>query len=210
MLEYKISHISKGNKRPCIKMNPQYITIHSTANPYSTAQNERDWLVNPKNDRQASWHICVDEKEAIEAIPLDEVAWHAGDGRGDGNMKSIAVEICESGNREVTVANAIKLVAAMLQKYNWGIDKLRRHYDWSKKNCPRIFAADNWIGWELFKWEVARELGNKVKISLHGKEMFIDGEIKNGVTMVPIRFIERLGYKVDWDDEEQKININYK
>lgn len=202
MLEYKISHISKGNKRPCIKMNPQYITIHSTANPYSTAQNERDWLANPKNTRQASWHIAVDENEAIEAIPLNEVAWHAGDGRGDGNMKSIAVEICESGNRERTVQNAGELVSKLLKQREWGVDRLRRHYDWSKKNCPRIFEANKWAGWKQFIEAVENELSsNKVKVRIKGKVYYMNGFLKDGRNLVPIREVaEALGHKVDWVD----------
>jgi N-acetylmuramoyl-L-alanine amidase len=87
-VKYIIDHIPRTtphNRRPGQVMTPQYITIHSTGNPSSTARNERGWLTNPSNTRTASWHICVDEKEAVEAIPLNEVAWHAGDGNGQGN-----------------------------------------------------------------------------------------------------------------------------
>ena len=98
-------------------MSPQYITIHSTGNPKSTAMNERAWLTNPNNNVTASWHICVDEKEAVEAIPLNEVAWHAGDGgSGTGNRRSISIEICESGDRAKTLENAIKLTANLQQQ----------------------------------------------------------------------------------------------
>ena len=43
-MNYKINHIliSKG-KRPGIKLTPTSITIHSTANPSSTALNELKW-----------------------------------------------------------------------------------------------------------------------------------------------------------------------
>ena len=156
---YTISHIPKSaphNRRPGITMTPEYITIHSTGNPTSTAQNERGWLTNPANDRQASWHIVIDEKEAIEAMPLNEVAWHAGNATG--NRTSIGIEICESGNRQKTLANAVKLVAKMLKERGWGINKLRRHYDWSRKICPRIMADSNWAGWEQFKKDVQKEL----------------------------------------------------
>jgi len=137
-------------------MKPQFLTIHSTGNPKSTARNERGWLTNPANDRIASWHIAVDEKEAVEAIPLDEVAYHAGSKTG--NNSSIGIEICESGNREKTLAHAAEVAASTLKKYGWGVDRLRRHYDWSKKNCPRILSANNWAGWEQFKKQVQEEL----------------------------------------------------
>ena len=160
-MNYIIDHIPRNtphNRRPGLSMVPQYITIHSTGNPSSTARNERGWLTNPSNTRTASWHIVVDEKEAIEAIPLNEVAWHAGDGNGQGNRASIGIEICESGNREKTLRNTVQLVAKLLKERGWGVDRLRRHFDWSGKICPRILQPNNWAGWERFKQEVAKEL----------------------------------------------------
>jgi len=161
-VNYIIDHIPRStphNRRPGQVMTPQYITIHSTGNPSSTARNERGWLTNPSNTRTASWHIVVDEKEAIEAIPLNEVAWHAGDGgSGTGNRKSIGIEICESGDRQRTLQNAVKLVSKLLKERGWGVDRLRRHFDWSGKICPRIMQQNNWAGWEQFKKDVAREL----------------------------------------------------
>jgi N-acetylmuramoyl-L-alanine amidase len=156
-MNYRQDHIPKSaNRRPGRAMKPQYLTIHSTGNPSSTARNERGWLTNPSNNRTASWHIVVDEREAIEAIPLTEVAYHAGTAAG--NSTSIGLEICESGNREKTLAHAAEVAASILKKYGWGVDRLRRHYDWSKKNCPRILSANNWAGWEQFKKQVQEEL----------------------------------------------------
>ena len=155
-MEYRVDHISKGKIRPGKKLNLQYITIHSTGNPTSTALNERGWLTNPTNTRIASWHIAVDEKMAVEAIPLDEIAYHAGN--REGNNKSIGVEICESGDRVKTLKNAAELTAKLLHEKNWGIDRLKRHYDWSGKNCPRILNYNNWEGWTKFKADVAKEL----------------------------------------------------
>ena len=82
----------------------------------------------------------MDEKEAIEVLPLNEVAWQAGDGGSStGNRKSIGIEICESGDRQKTLANAANLVAKMLNERGWGVDRLRRHYDWSKENLSAHF-----------------------------------------------------------------------
>lgn len=177
-MNYKIQHIpfSEG-KRPGIKINPKYITIHSTANEKSSAQNERGWLVNPSNNRIASWHIAVDEKEAIEAIPLDEIAYHAGDKIG--NNLSIGIEICESGNREKTLKNAVILVADILYRKGWDMDRLRRHFDWSGKNCPRIFNYNNWEGWTKFKKDVSLEL-NKISASPWAKTPW-DWGVKEGI-----------------------------
>ena len=167
-MNYIIDHIPRStphNRRPGQVMTPQYITIHSTGNPSSTARNERGWLTNPSNTRTASWHIVVDEKEAIEAIPLNEVAWHAGDGNGQGNRASIGIEICESGNREKTLRNAVQLVAKLLKERGWGVDRLRRHFDWSGKICPRILQPNNWAGWEQFKRDVQKEISGGETVS---------------------------------------------
>lgn len=157
-MNYIKDNIPKGDRRPGIPMTAQFLTIHSTGNPSSTAKNERAWLTNPTNTRTASWHLVVDEREVIEAIPLTEVAWHAGDGNGTGNRGSIGIEICESGNREKTVLNAVELVAGLLKERKWGTDRLKRHYDWSKKSCPRIFMENNWMGWKFFLAEVERAM----------------------------------------------------
>ena len=175
---YKVQHIPiSKDKRPGIKIIPEYITIHSTGNPKSTALNERNWLVNPNNNRVASWHIVVDEKEIIEAIPLDEMAYHSGS--KEGNQKSIGIEICESGNRKKTLDTAVKLVAEILMVKNWGIEKLFRHFDWSGKNCPSIFNYNNWEGWEEFKKEVEMLLNKET--STWAKEAW-DWAINNKIT----------------------------
>lgn len=43
-----------------------------------------------------SFHFAVDEREAVQILPLAIHGWHAGDGRGPGNTESIGVEICRS------------------------------------------------------------------------------------------------------------------
>ena len=82
-------------------MVPEYLTIHSTGNPNSTAQGERNYLTNSMNTSSTGFHIVVHENQAIECISLSENAYHAGDGgNGTGNTKSIGLEIIESGNRK--------------------------------------------------------------------------------------------------------------
>lgn len=156
-MEYIVKHIPiKAGKRSGRNMKPTSLTIHSTANKSSTAMNERNWLVNPSNTRVASWHVVVDDKMAVEAIPFNEPSIHAGNGTG--NTTSIGLEICESGNRTVTINNAVKLSAKILNERGWGISKLVRHYDWSGKICPGIFSANGWKLWVEFKVNVKKEM----------------------------------------------------
>ncbi|PJN53675.1 N-acetylmuramoyl-L-alanine amidase CwlA precursor [Paenibacillus sp. GM2FR] len=222
---YRRDHIPKGtacNRRPGYGMVPTTITLHNTGNPLSPAANERGWLTNPANPRQASFHIVVDEREAIECIPLSENAWHAGDGSGSksGNRTSIGVEICESGNYAKTLDNAVKLVAGMLKDRGWGVDRLRRHWDWSKKICPRLMYDDGkWTGWIDFKNRVNAELkgadnvkldSEKVNVIVNGKKIK-DGKLENGVTYVPLRAVgDALGATIGFDNKTKTATLDMK
>lgn len=156
MYKHVVSHIpiSKG-KRPGIITSMTSITIHNTGNPYSTAQEERNWLANPANIRAASFHIVIDSSQAIECIPLNEVAYHSGNATG--NQLSIGIEICESGNYKQNEENAIALVAKMLIENGWDVNRLKRHYDWNGKNCPRIIMPY----WDDFKYRIYKKMGGR-------------------------------------------------
>ncbi|MGG3456038.1 N-acetylmuramoyl-L-alanine amidase [Paenibacillus rhizolycopersici] len=213
---YRKDHIPKGtacNRRPALFMEATTLTIHNTGNEESSAANERGWLTNASNKRQASFHIVVDEREAIECIPLNECAWHAGDGSGSksGNRTSIGIEICESGNYAKALDNAVKLVAQMLRERGWGVDRLRRHWDWSGKICPRLmYDGGKWTGWNEFKSRVAAELASKEDDDLEKAKVYVNGEkiedgfILEGRVYVPLRAAgEALGAKVGWDNKEK-------
>ncbi len=146
--------------RPGGNFKKTTITIHSTANPNSSAKNERAWLDNPSNTREASWHYVIDEAMIIQAIPETEEAWHAG--KQDGNRYSIGIEICESGDRGRTLERAAEFVAEKLKECGWGIEHIKRHYDWTGKNCPRILIDSAYIqkglDWEWFLGRITHYL----------------------------------------------------
>lgn len=214
-MKYIVDHIPRNtpcDRRPGFAMTARTITIHNTGNPDSSARNERAWLANPTNTRKASFHIAVDEREAVECLPLTENAWHAGDGgEGPGNRGSIGIEICESGDYAQTLRNAADLVAKMLKERGWGVNRLRRHWDWSGKVCPRLmYDGGKWTGWEKFKAMVAERLlpNNAVKVTVNGNPA-PDGELIEGVTFVPIRVVgEGLGAVIGWDNTAKKPTIN--
>lgn len=136
-----------SNKFTKLNLDWEYITIHNTGNPKSTARNERNYLTNPSNTSTTGFHIVIDAKEAIECIPLNIVAWHAGDGyNGPGNRKSIGIEFCESGDFEKTFRDGAKLVAELLMSKGYGTDRIKKHKDWSGKICPRLIIPR----WEEF------------------------------------------------------------
>src|SRR5690606_24633471 len=77
-------------------------------------------------------------------LPTNEVGWHAGDGRGPGNTKSIGIEICvnSDGDYEKAKENAAWLVRKLMKKLNIPIDRVVQHNRWSGKNCPRRMSAE--------------------------------------------------------------------
>lgn len=127
-----------NNRRPAIKRRIEYIVVHNTGNPTSTARQERNWLTNPSNKVTASFHYAVDDNNIIQCIPDDEVTWQAGDGQGKGNINGLSFEICESGNYKQAEANAVKFIAEKLIEYGLTIDKVKPHKFFSGKNCPHI------------------------------------------------------------------------
>jgi N-acetylmuramoyl-L-alanine amidase CwlA len=142
------------------KMIPEYITVHNTYNDAS-AENEIRYMIH--NTNQTSYHFAVDDKEVIQGVELDRNAWHAGDGSGQGNRKSIGIEICYSksgGERYVKAeANAIKLIADLLKERGWGIDRVKKHQDWSGKHCPHRILDEG--RWDSFLAAIQAELNKK-------------------------------------------------
>lgn len=122
-------------------MDYEYVTYHNTDNSAS-ASNEINYM--KRNDNKVSFHIAVDDVEAIQGLPLDRNAWHCGDGSGKGNRKSVGVEICYSklgmGSSKFKKAedNAVKVCAKLLMDKGLGIDRLKPHRYWSGKNCPSV------------------------------------------------------------------------
>lgn len=138
-------------------MKAEYITIHNTSNDAS-ANNEVSYMIN--NNNQVSFHFAIDDKEVVQGLPINRNAWHCGDGNGEGNRKSIGIEICysKSGGERYKEAEdlSIKFTAQLLKERGWGIDRVRTHKSWTEigvkkgyssyvKNCPhRILDEGRW------------------------------------------------------------------
>ena len=138
-------------------MKPIGICIHNTSNDAS-AENEVKYMIN--NNNATSFHVAVDEKHVIQAIPFSRNAFHAGDGaNGEGNRKYIGIEICRSTGDLATFKkceeNCAKYVAHLLKQYGWTIKNVKRHYDFSGKNCPHMTMQ---LGWQRFLDMVQKEL----------------------------------------------------
>lgn len=144
---------SKYSLKAPYAMTPTTVTIHNTYND-ATAINEVNYMKN--NSSVVGYHTAIDDKHVVHGIPYNRNAFHAGDGAGAGNRRSIGIEICysKSGGPKYTAAeeNAVQYVAQLLKSRGWGVDKIRFHRDWSGKNCPHRMIANN--GLQKFKSRV--------------------------------------------------------
>ena len=146
-----------------------FVTIHNTAEPFS-ALDERD-RVFYRRDARTSFHFAVDERGIVQLLPLDRHGWHAGDGEGDGNLRSVGVEICRSVFRGVNdwlyrraEENAALLAAALLRHFGLPLAALRTHRDWSGKYCPHRILEEN--SWKTFAARVAAQLAARDTLRL--------------------------------------------
>ncbi len=141
-----------------VRQSTRYITIHNTgmAHPKNTAAGINEYIHSDLT-REASWHFSVDDKEAYQEVPVNEVTYHAGDGSrpydelyynetykkwcyGGGNISSVSLETCvyKGVDYNMVMRNTAKLVASLLVQYGLTTTDVRQHWDFSGKNCPQV------------------------------------------------------------------------
>ena len=133
--------------------SPQYIVVHYTANPMSTAQDNRNYFENLKDTHltYASAQFVIGlNGEIIQCVPCDEMSYCSN----NLNEICISIEMChpdEGGNfSDATYNSCVYLVAHLMNYYHLKMDQLIRHYDVTGKNCPRYFVEHE-DRWEVFK-----------------------------------------------------------
>ena len=126
---------------------PAYIVIHETDN-WSKGADAKAHATAMKNGNLAGTvHYYVDSKSVYQTLNHSDGAWAVGDGKGKygiTNRNSINIEICVNPETDYykAVDKAEQLAAQLLKQYGWGTDRLKRHYDASRKNCPRRIQAE--------------------------------------------------------------------
>lgn len=127
---------------------PRFVVVHNTGND-APARNEASYM--QRNQNEVSFHVAVDDKEALQCLPFGRNAWASGDGTGPGNMYGIHIEICYSlsGGPRFAQAekNAAGYIAQLLKRYGWGLDKVKKHQDFDRKYCPHRTLD---LGWQRF------------------------------------------------------------
>ena len=149
----------KYNIKCPYSMKAKGICVHNTGND-APAKNEISYMKS--NNMEVSFHVAIDDVEAIQGIPFNRNAWACGDGaNGEGNRNYIQIEICYSKSGGIKFNNAekraAKEIAALLKQYGWTINNVKKHQDFSNKYCPHR-TLDN--GWKRFLTMIEVELSN--------------------------------------------------
>lgn len=132
------------------------LVVHYTANPGTTAQQNRDYFEGLKDSKitKVSSHFIIGiDGEIIQCIPSSEIAYASN----ERNEDTLSIECChvdETGEftRE-TYDSLVHLVAWLCGKFNFAVEDVIRHYDVTGKECPRYFVQ-NEEAWEQFQKDV--------------------------------------------------------
>ncbi len=137
-----------------------YIAIHYTANPGSTAMSNRDYFENlaTTQENKVSSHFVVGlEGEVVQCIPTSEMSY-ATNSR---NVDTISIECChpdETGQfNDATYSSAVKLTAWLCTRFGLGTDQVIRHYDVTGKDCPKYYV-ENPDAWLQMKEDIAARI----------------------------------------------------
>ena len=135
----------------------KYIVIHDTANKNKGADAMAHFNYFNGGDRQSSADFFVDDNRVVQVNDYTKYyTWQCGDGKGKygiTNSNSIGIEICvnSDGNYNTAFLKAVELTKVLMKELNIPIDRVVRHYDASRKNCPASMSHNNWAYWQDFK-----------------------------------------------------------
>ena len=126
------------------------VTIHNTdriktAAGTTPAEQYTRATVNG-NMKTVRVHYYVDSTCAWQNLPLSLSGWHAADGSGNGNRRTIAIECIMNGSGDAAdkraEENAARLAAALLKQYGLDINHLYTHTHWLNVRDGRNGTVD--------------------------------------------------------------------
>nr|WP_027871522.1 peptidoglycan recognition family protein [[Eubacterium] cellulosolvens] len=139
-------------------METNAIVIHYTANPGTTAKENRDYFESLKHGTSGahvSSHFVIGlDGEIVQCIPCSEMSYASN----DRNTDSIAIECChpdETGEfTDETYASCVKLTAWLCKAFHVSPENVIRHYDITGKDCPRYYV-ENEDAWKKMKEDIS-------------------------------------------------------
>lgn len=141
----------------------KYIVVHDTGNPSRGANATAHYNYFNGGDRSSSADFFVDDTQVLCVNDYYRFyTWHCGDGRGKygiTNRNSVGIEFCINvdSDRDKTLERTAQLVRELMQELNIPIDRVVRHYDASRKNCPQSMSGNGWAQWYKFKEKLKGE-----------------------------------------------------
>ena len=97
MSKYPITQdfLPDGLNHSGASLEPVGLTIHETATPNASAENESAYFHN--GDRSASAHFFIDQDSIVQILPEGLRAWHAGK---QANTRFLSIEMCHFDDEE--------------------------------------------------------------------------------------------------------------
>ena len=141
----------------------KYIVVHDTGNPSRGANATAHYNYFNGGDRSSSADFFVDDTQVLCVNDYYKFyTWHCGDGRGKygiTNRNSVGIEFCINvdSDRDKTLERTAQLVRELMQELNIPIERVVRHYDASRKNCPQSMSKNGWAAWYEFKEKLKGE-----------------------------------------------------
>ena len=141
----------------------KYIVVHDTGNPSRGANATAHYNYFNGGDRSSSADFFVDDTQVLCVNDYYKYyTWHCGDGHGKygiTNRNSVGIEFCINvdSDRDKTLERTAQLVRELMQQLNIPIDRVVRHYDASRKNCPQSMSGNGWAQWYKFKEKLKGE-----------------------------------------------------
>lgn len=132
------------------------IFVHYTANPGTSAAQNRSYFERQKDEHKASVssHFIIGyEGEIIQCVPLNEIAYAVK----SRNYDSVSIECChkekDGSFTQETYDSLISLLAWLTEVYDLDTEDILRHYDCGGKLCP-LYYTEHEDEWEQLKQDV--------------------------------------------------------
>lgn len=176
----------------------KFIVIHYTGNYNAGADAEAHYKYLQRATRYGSAHYYVDDRQIIQTIGDSRVAWSVGDNQGKGrylngctNNNSISIEMCVNADADLkkTYKNVLELTKNLMRKFKVPVERVCRHYDVSRKDCPHNFRANNWALWWQFKEEIKAPIEWQIDLS---KSSEFGPQVRAGGPLAEVTDVEDL------------------
>lgn len=165
-------------------LNPVGLVIHDTDSEGGTAQNNRDYF--NRVYVAASAHYFVDWNTAIQTIPENEVAWHAGP---TANHRYLSLEMCmprgyNQAQFNAVYQNTVELAANMCKRYGWNANDIHSHY-WCSMTFretdhedPIAYLREYGKSWDILLNDIQRAInGQSVTVTTQPIQSKANGNV---------------------------------